>query len=221
MSKKLSIIAEIAQGFEGKPEQSKLLMKAAASAGADAAKYQLVYADELATPDYKHYELFKSLEMEDQVWHGLSNDASELGIELHLDIFGLRSLELSEKLKVGAVKLHGTDISNLGLLKAVANSNIHRVLLGAGGALAEEIDQALQILSDKEVVVLLGFQGYPTPNETNQVSRVRLLVERFVKSYPNALVGFADHADPTSPLRYVVAASAQSRSEERRVGKEC
>ena len=47
----IEIIAELAQGFEGRPEQARLLIKAAASAGADAAKYQLVYADELATPD--------------------------------------------------------------------------------------------------------------------------------------------------------------------------
>ncbi|VUX54991.1 protein of unknown function [uncultured Woeseiaceae bacterium] len=46
----LEIIAELGQGFEGKPEQARLLINAAAKAGADAAKYQLVYADELATP---------------------------------------------------------------------------------------------------------------------------------------------------------------------------
>jgi sialic acid synthase SpsE len=48
----IEIIAEIAQGFEGVAEQARLLMKAASSAGADAAKYQLVYADELATTEY-------------------------------------------------------------------------------------------------------------------------------------------------------------------------
>ena len=47
----IEIIAEIAQGFEGKPEQSRLLIKAASAAGANAVKFQLVYADELATPD--------------------------------------------------------------------------------------------------------------------------------------------------------------------------
>jgi hypothetical protein len=45
---KVQIIAELAQGFEGRPEQARLLLRAAAAAGADAAKYQLVYADELA-----------------------------------------------------------------------------------------------------------------------------------------------------------------------------
>ena len=59
---KVEIVAELAQGFEGCPEQAtKLLVKAAAKAGADAAKFQLVYADELATPDYEYYEsVFKS-----------------------------------------------------------------------------------------------------------------------------------------------------------------
>lgn len=208
MTNSLNIIAEIAQGFEGRPGQARLLMKAAASGGADAAKYQLVYADELATPDYKYYELFKSLEMSDEIWAELASYASELGIELHLDIFGLRSLKLAEKLRVGAIKLHGTDIANIGLLKAVAASKVKSVLLGAGGAHANEIEQAINILSAKEVVVLLGFQGYPTLNETNQIARVRLLVERFTKTYPNVTVGFADHALPDSPLRYALAAGA-------------
>lgn len=208
MTNGLDIIAEIAQGFEGKPEQARLLMKAAASTGADAAKYQLVYADELATPDYKYYDLFKSLEMPDEVWEGLASYASELGIQLHLDIFGLRSLKLAEKLEVGAIKLHGTDIANVGLLKALAESNVKRVLLGAGGAHVNEIEKAINILGNQEVVVLLGFQGYPTPNETNQIARVQLLVKRFSQSHPNIKIGFADHASPDSPLKYALAASA-------------
>ena len=65
MKNELKIIAEIAQGFEGNFEQSKLLIKAAAKAGADAVKFQLVYADELATVDYQYYSLFKELEMEE------------------------------------------------------------------------------------------------------------------------------------------------------------
>ena len=55
----IEVIAEIAQGFEGNQEQARQLLLAAASADANAAKYQLVYADELATPDYKYYDLLK------------------------------------------------------------------------------------------------------------------------------------------------------------------
>ena len=64
----LEIVAEIAQGFEGDSVKSSLLLKSAANAGADAAKFQMVYADELATEDYKFHSLFQSLEMDDRVW---------------------------------------------------------------------------------------------------------------------------------------------------------
>ena len=204
----LKIIAELAQGFEGRPEQARLLMKAAAAAGADAAKYQLVYADELATPDYKHYDLFRSLEMEDGVWEGLAEYATELGIRLYLDIFGSRGVKLAEQIGITAVKLHGTDIANVGLLEEVAKSSIAKVLLGAGGAISHELNCAIDMLSGKELVVLLGFQGYPTPNEANQIARVSLLLERFGQSHPKLLIGFSDHAPPDSPLRYAHAATA-------------
>ena len=204
----VEIIAELAQGFEGKPEQAFLLMKAAANAGASAAKYQLVFADELATPDYKYYELFKSLEMPDDVWKKLSNYADDLKISLQLDIFGARSLSLAQDLNVPAIKLHGTDIANVGLLSEVAKSSIKKILLGAGGAHFNELKQAVDSLSGKQVVVLLGFQGYPTPSDTNQISRVSLLKKYFSENYPNVTIGFADHASPESTLRYALATMA-------------
>lgn len=204
----IKIIAELAQGFEGRPEQARLLLKAAASAGADAAKFQVIYSDELATPDYKYYELFRSLEMGDEVWHGLAIYAGELGIELLVDIFGVRSLALAEKIGVAAIKLHGTDIANLGLLNAVAASSVPRVLLGAGGAYSAELDRAINILSEKEVTVLLGFQGYPTPNIANQIDRVRYLSERYVVAHPNVVLGFADHAPTDNLLSHALAAVA-------------
>lgn len=205
---KLEIIAELAQGFEGRPEQARLLVKAAAMAGADAAKLQLVYADELATPDYKHYALFRTLEMPDEVWAGLAAAAKEWGLVLQLDIFGRRSLQLAERIGVDAVKLHPTDIANVGLLEEVARSRVPKVLLGAGGAHMAELTRALDLLKTKEVVVLLGFQAYPTPTETNQIARVRTLVEKLGRSHPRAVIGFADHALPDSPLRHALAATA-------------
>jgi sialic acid synthase SpsE len=204
----IQIIAELAQGFEGKPEQAYLLIKAAAAAGANAAKFQMVYADELATPDYEHYGLFKSLEMPTDVWQVLVHLASDLGIELQLDIFGIQSLRLSEQIGVKTIKLHGTDIANIGLLYEVAKSSIEKVLLGAGGAYLAELDRALEILSSKQVIVLLGFQGYPTLTPDNQISRVALLVNRFKSSPETVMVGFADHAEQNSPLSYALAAAA-------------
>ena len=41
----VEIIAEAAQGFEGNPTLAKLLARGAVRAGADAVKFQLIYAD--------------------------------------------------------------------------------------------------------------------------------------------------------------------------------
>ena len=207
LQNKIEIVAELAQGFEGKPMLASLLLKAAAEAGADAAKFQLVRADELGTPDYKYYGLFKSLEMSDDAWAGLAKYANDSGIALQFDVFGEKSLGLAARLGVDTVKLHSTDLSNLGLLASVADSSVRRVMLGAGGAYFREIETALELVGNKQVVVLLGFQGYPTPNDSNQIARVSTFVERFAE-LGKVSIGFADHAAPEDPARFSLAAVA-------------
>ena len=205
----MKIIAELAQGFEGNLNQAKILLKAAAASGADIAKLQLVYADELATPDYVHYSLFKTLEMTDDDWEELYNYSQELKIELNFDIFGSKSLNLSEKIGINGIKLHGTDITNIGLLKEVANSKINNIYLGAGGSNLDEINLAISILKNKNIILLLGFQSYPTPDCDNQILRVSYLKNLFVSNKDiNIQIGFADHANPNSSLSVALAASA-------------
>jgi sialic acid synthase SpsE len=206
--KKLKIIAEIAQGFEGDKKQSKLLIKSAAVSGADYAKFQLVYADELATPDYKYYSLFKSLEFSDQVWLDISNYSANQNIKLIFDIFGEKSLSVSEYLKCEMIKLHATDISNRNLLNLVSKSKIPNIILGIGGAYLNEIEKALEILFNKNVILMLGFQGYPTHDSANQILRIQYLKEHFSKELDRLSFGFADHADPLQLTRYTIPAAA-------------
>ena len=205
---KNKIIAELAQGFEGDLIKSKLLVNAAAASGADIAKLQLVYADELATPDYVHYKLFKGLEMPDSYWRELLDYSNEQKIELNFDIFGSKSLNLCQDMGIQGIKLHGTDITNIGLLDEVSKSNIKNIYLGAGGSNLKEIELAITILKNKIVILLLGFQSYPTPNNDNQISRVSYLKEYLLKKYDNVKIGFADHPDPNSSLGFAIAATA-------------
>jgi sialic acid synthase SpsE len=207
-NKNVKIIAEVAQGFEGNLTYSNLFVKAAASAGADAVKFQLVYADELSTTDYKYYDLFKSLEMSDQEWNSISKLAAENNIELHLDIFGEKSLHLAEHIGAGAIKIHSTDIANKRLLNLVAQSKVKQVILGAGGALKSEILVALNLLKNKQIILLFGFQSYPTANSDNQINRIKLASEVFSKVHTNIQFGFADHANPETNIHLGLGAIA-------------
>lgn len=201
------IIAELAQGFEGIASQAALLVKAAARAGTDAAKLQLVYADELATRDYEHYALFRQLEMSDEAWRELCDLAHKEGIALYLDIFGPRSLDLAQRIGADGVKIHSTDMSNPGLLAAVAQSTLRDVLLSVGGCSVNEIDEALEVMQGKRVVLLLGFQGYPTLPEANQVRRLGYLAARY-GARAGVQLGFADHAQPGDDLALTMPAAA-------------
>ena len=194
---KVEIVAELAQGFEGSLEQTKLLVKAAAKAGANAAKFQLVYADELATPDYQYYDLFTDLEMTDDQWSDVKSFCDSYDIELILDVFGIKGLKLVEKLHIKTIKLHATDINNIGFLSDISESSIERIMVGTGGAYVDEIKRAVDILGSKTVVLFHGFQGYPTEISENQISRLDVLADIF-SGYNNVDIGFSDHVEPTN-----------------------
>lgn len=194
----VDIIAELAQGYEGSIEQALLLLKAAKGAGADAAKYQVIYADELCTPDYKHYALFGGLEMPEEAWERIILMARKLEIRLILDIFGDRSLALAEKLGVREIMVHATDLTNMPLIEKIATGSATKVVLGVGGALMSEIERAVQALYSKQVVVMVGFQGYPTPDDENQISRIGHIAHELAGKHPAMTIGFADHSQPGS-----------------------
>ena len=151
----LEIIAEAAQGYAGDNLSKALaLVDCAAAARADAVKFQLVFADELCTEDYVHFALFRSLEMSDAEWRVVAERALAREIRLYFDVFGSRSLRLADSLGIHGLKLHSTDLFNLSLIREVAQASTARVILSAGGAFDAEVDEAVSLLSGKDLVVM-------------------------------------------------------------------
>ncbi len=184
------IVAEIAQGFEGSLELSKLFIRAASSARANLVKFQMVYADDLATEDYEHYNLFKSIELSENEWGILKNFASERKIDLMVDLFGPKSLEVVSKIGIKYLKVHPTDINNFKLLNQIKKLSFSNLHIGIGGATFLEIKKCLDFFEpSKKITLVLGYQAYPTPNEHNQISRIQYLATQF----PKFSFGFADH----------------------------
>lgn len=196
----LVIIAELAQGCEGDFELAKMLIKSAAKADADIVKFQMVYADELATPDYQYYELFTQLEFSAEQWRTLSDYARELKVELAMDVFGHQSLDVCGAAGINIIKLHPTDVTNNALLRAINESPITEVILGVGGAHLNEIKHAITTLgNNKSITLLHGFQAYPTPLGASQLSRLTVL-QNELSAFQNLHYGFADHEPADSPF---------------------
>lgn len=188
------IIAEIAQGYEGSEKLVELYVKAASAAGADAIKFQIFYAHELALPDYKYYLLFKSLELTVAVWENAVKEAHKKGMEFYSDVFGFDSLDMLEKIGADGYKVHTTDINNNQLLKRIAQTK-KKVFLSTGGCQMEEIDNAVELLKGCDIALMYGFQAEPTELEDNNLNRIGTLKKTY-----NKPIGFQDHTAGDSEL---------------------
>lgn len=192
----VTIVAEAAQGFEGDTAKALMLVRAAAAASAGMIKFQLVYADEISTSDYRYYTLFKKLEMPVRSWEEISEAARREGIEMAFDVYGIESLQTALRLKASAVKIHTTDFFNLALIQS-AMDLAPQVFFSVGGISIDEIDVFLRGCSTEhksKLTLLYGYQSEPTAAEDNHLNRLAAFRLRF----PDLRLGFMDHADGDS-----------------------
>jgi N,N'-diacetyllegionaminate synthase len=198
----VKIIAEIAQGFEGKPEQAHLLVKAGIASGADAIKLQCVYADDICVPDYPHYVFFKQLEMPLEVWAHLSKIVHDAGKEFILNVGGDKSLQMALQIKADAVKFHSTSFFCDDLI-VFAKENFKKVYMSMGGISVDEIQSFIKrhnIIPNGQFSFTYGFQASPTPLEKNNLNKLRVLM----KVFEGFSFGFEDHTDANIEARFVV-----------------
>ena len=175
---------------------ARLLVRAAARGRADLVKFQLVYAEELATRKYEYYPLFKQLEMPTSVWEDVAREARRLGLELAFDVYGPQSLRLALDLRARAVKLHVSDFFHEALFDAVV-AQAPEVFFSAGGVTVDEIAALLERYGSetaRKMTMLCGFQAEPTATQDNNLARLAALHERF----PDVKIGFMDHSDGNS-----------------------
>jgi N,N'-diacetyllegionaminate synthase len=198
----VKIIAEIAQGYEGKSEQALLLARAGTVCGADAVKFQCVYADEIAVPEYKYYEFFKTLDMPISVWQEISIIVHNADQELIINVGGERSLKVAAEIGANAVKFHATSFFCSDIIHEALKS-FPKIYISLGGLSAEEIEWFIDrhgLKPGEQVSFTYGFQASPTPLEKNSLRKLGTFIARF----PGFAFGFEDHTDAASPDRFIV-----------------
>lgn len=192
------IIAEAAQGYEGSLQTALLLVRGASAAKADAIKFQIILADDLAQPGYEYYPLFQSLEMPAEQWRSVREAAAAAKLAFVADIFGPGSMAIAEAIGVDAVKLHSTCFFDRPLIRR-AFALCCPVYGSVGGILQDEVSAMLAGLTAEEkarFTLLFGFQAEPTPIERNNLARIVSL-----RDLTGLEIGFMDHSDGAGPDR--------------------
>ena len=194
--KKKEIIAEIANAHQGDPNLAYELAVKAKEAGADAVKFQIYDAEELLQKTHPRFEHFKKQAFSRDIWNSLLLEAKSIpGIKIYADVFGLKALETAVQNEVDGFKVHSSDLGNIHLLRELSKTS-KKVFISCGGSTFLEIENAVQMLrakeEDKELILLHGFQSYPTRIEDSVLNRLETLNKLFGETVS---YGYMDHVD--------------------------
>lgn len=185
------VIAEIGNNHDGDKKQALSLIQAAANAGADAVKFQTYSADRLVTPDHELHQFFSNFALPLE-WHEELKAAAEAHGMLFLSTpFDLDSLQFLIDLGVPAIKIASSDLTNIPLLKASAQSRLP-LLISTGMATLEEIGDAIETahMQDNHSLVIMQCESrYPAPVESANIS----LICEFKRLFA-VQAGFSDHS---------------------------
>lgn len=201
------IIAEIGTSHEGSIDKAKALVDAAYNAGADAIKFQWVYADEILHPDTGFvklptgniplYERFRQLECPELFYKELLDYVHSKGCKFCCSPFGLRSLDELLEIKPDIVKIASPELNHYKMLEALADYRKGRekdipVILSSGVSTLSDIEKAIDIIGTDNVSLLHCITSYPAPEE-----EYNLKVIKNLKNILGIECGVSDHSlDP-------------------------
>lgn len=199
------IIAEAGVNHEGSMEIARRLIDEAASAGADAIKFQSYKAGTLASrdspaywdttkePTKSQYELFCR---HDSFWknefEALKKHCDTAGIEFLSTPFDVESANFLNDL-MDVYKISSSDITNLPFIRLLCDFG-KPILLSTGAAHLYEIAEAVGWIEAKgnQLALLHCVLNYPTADENAALGMIPALARHF----PGHPVGYSDHTLP-------------------------
>jgi sialic acid synthase SpsE len=195
------VIAELGTGHGGDAARARELCDAAAEAGADCVKFQIVYADEILHPKtgevalpggkIRLYDRFKELEMPADFFRAMKEYVENRGLVFLCTPFGARSAGELRALGPELVKIASPELNYTALLREIAGWGLP-VLLSSGVSRLADIEEALALLAGVPVCLLHCVTAYPAPETGYNLRVLKNLAGIF-----GVTVGISDHSlDP-------------------------
>ncbi|GAB3737762.1 hypothetical protein GCM10027590_50760 [Nocardiopsis nanhaiensis] len=193
------VIGEIGINHNGDVEIAKKLIDVAAEAGCQAVKFQK-RTPEICVPleqqqrmrqtpwgemtylDYKH-----RVELGRDEYTEITKYCAELGLDWFASPWDVPSVEFLEEMEVPAHKVASASITDLELLRALAETG-KPILLSTGMSTLDEIDAAVTVLGARRLVIMHSTSTYPMPPEEGNLRTIETLRERY-----RVPVGYSGH----------------------------
>jgi sialic acid synthase SpsE len=204
------LIAEIGTAHGGSLNKAYELISAAKEAGADCAKFQMVFADEIIHPrtgsvllpggNVRLFDRFKAVEKDEDFYLYLKEYAEKLGLIFLCTPFGIRSARSLRNIGVTCFKIASPELNHFELLDEVASYKLPTIL-SSGVSMLGDIERALARFGGN-AALLHCITSYPAPEE-----EYNLRVLGSLQSVFGVPVGVSDHSlDPVLVPALSVAA---------------
>jgi len=193
------IVAEIGMNHNGDLQLGKEMIQSAAEAGADAVKFQSFQTDQFLSEAIKNREQYREYELSRQDHESLISEARHNNITFFSTPFDKVSVDLLDELDVPCFKIASADITNLPLIKDIAERQ-KPVLLSTGYSTMSEVATAVERIRDvggAQLILLHCVSLYPTqPRELN------LKVIRTLRRAFQIDIALSDHTQfsPVAPV---------------------
>ncbi len=111
--------------------------------------------------------------------------------ELMLLLNDTQAVEFGMPFNPTHVEIHSVCLNDVNLLDVLRQHLIRetKVVLGVGGSSLYEIENAINMLQHPNIVLMFGFQNFPTRYEDINFAKMR----RIMKLFPEFEFGYADH----------------------------
>ncbi|HZY31970.1 MAG TPA: N-acetylneuraminate synthase [Candidatus Methylomirabilis sp.] len=210
------VIAEAGVNHNGDLALAKRLVEAAATAGADAVKFQTFSAERMASrgapkakyqleqtdPTESQVEMLRRLELSPEAHRELHAYCRKYGVLFLSTPFDEVSADLLAELGLPAFKIGSGEITNWPFLDYIARKG-KPIILSTGMSFLSEVDEAVRVIRNAkcdQLALLHCVSNYPADPSDANLYAIRTLAVAF-----DVPVGYSDH---TSGIEVALAATA-------------
>jgi sialic acid synthase SpsE len=196
----MEIILEAASNHEGDMDRAREMIRQAASLGVDTIKFQS-YRSETLRSDVSETEEARrrKFQLSDQDHYDLKECCQQQGISFLTTCFDRNRVPFLKELGIRRIKIASPDCASKGMIEDLKEF-VDEFIVSTGMSLSREVDQVIEQLKDKKLILLHCVSLYPTPPEKSHLKRLEMLKTKHPR------IGFSDHS-----LGIEVAKVAMSR----------
>ncbi|NAY91643.1 N-acetylneuraminate synthase [Muricauda sp. JGD-17] len=200
------LIGETAFHHQGDEEFLRQLIDHGAKVGIDALKVHLLLnLEDYFVRDHNAFDILNKWLFSEKEWERIIGYANDKGLDLIALCNDSKAIDFvlnSKNLKIEAIEIHATGLNDYLLLERAAKFK-GTVILGVGGSTLDEISYAIEVLNglgQQDILLMYGFQNYPTKYEDINLQKMQKLKDLF-----GLPMGYADHTDPKNEFNEVIS----------------